>query len=169
MKYSTSFVAASIFAAGLLGGYRESGAEESMPNGILKMAEQPDGGGRSCSIPIKNGKWNLNDGEFGCSSDDYNYFKLDNSPSAVIIRFTSDGSHGGTECRWDGYAGNDWAFDIDTYKHPTTTGWVQLLDLKGFEPGRIIVAGVRLKQGRYESGDISDEVECVSIQVSDLP
>jgi hypothetical protein len=143
---------------------------DAIAAGNLRLAENSDGGGRSCSIPIppptpkdKPKHYNLADGaEAGCSDDDYSYFMLDNVPSTTLIGFSPD-----VDCPRDWSSGNNWFFQIKMYKQPTTTTWISILSLKGHKPGEIVKAGVMMGAEFYRSGDVDEELECVVFEVSD--
>lgn len=173
MKYLMRFVMGAMLVVGLQGCGRDSSvATEAqvdkpnanvMPQGVIKLAENPDGGGKSCSIPMSSQVWNL-DHTPGCNGDDYSYFMLDNVPSAALIRLESDFS-----CPKQDTSGNAWWFELETIKHPTTTIWISIASLKQQPDGKIIYPGLRLNTSYYRRGDLVAELECLEIEMSDLP
>lgn len=171
MRFFVRLILGSLFIFSFLVGCSQARAS-ALPEGYIRFAVEANGGGKGCSIPFKTGRWNLIDGAYGCSEDDYNYFMLDNVRSAATFRFSSDyatGAEGPNKCDWDGGGGNDWAFEVGTYKNPTTTIWIPISSLRGYYQGDIIKAGIRMIANRNESGDIDEELECVSIELSPLP
>jgi len=180
MKYLMRYVAGAVLAVGVgvLGGCHNSypatetqnAKSEAEPShfGFIRFAENMDGGGQSCAIPIKEGRYNLKDKNYACDDDVFSYFSFDAAPSAVRVRLHSD-FNTGFECNWKGGTGNDWTFDINTTKNPTTTGWISIASLRGQPEGTVVTPGVRMGRWQYRSGDIEAELECVSIHPSPLP
>lgn len=167
MRYSIRLAMVSIFVFAMLSGCRELYAM-----GSIKLAENADGGGRTCTIPFPDpdpaGKkhyynlWDMN--AVGCHDDVYSYFLLSNAPSVAKVEFNSD--YG---CKRSGSTHNEWWYDIETYKHNMTTGWISIASLNGVEVGEIVKAGVKLIVKHHDFGDIEAELECLTIRVSPLP
>jgi hypothetical protein len=139
---------------------------DAIAAGNLRFAEKSDGGGKSCSIPIPAPevgwkRYNLKDGDFGCNDDDYSYFMLDNVPSTTLISVSPD-----VNCPTGWSDGNNWFFQTKMYKQPTTTIWISILSLKGYQKGEIVKVGVMMNANSYRSGDVDAELECVEIHVS---
>ncbi|BCX68059.1 hypothetical protein [Pseudomonas izuensis] len=177
MRFLTMFSVATLFVIGLLAGcsvFNTAGAAS------LRLAENSDGGGKSCSITLpepneaalpddpeypdhKYHKWDL-DYMPGCDYDVYSYFSLDNAPSAAIFEFHSDEG-----CKREGSTHNEWWYGVQTYKQPTTTGWISIPTLNAHKVGDIVKAGVKMVRHHYDFGDIKAELECVRYYVSKRP
>jgi len=133
-----------------------------MPRGIIKLAENSDGSGKSCTLDIQETSaaqyFPMRD--TSCGNDNATFFKLENVPSATQIRFD------GAPCH---FGNHEWYFRVKTIIHPTETIWVNLEDLRGLPLLSVVVKGVLLetrnKPDNYSKGKLS----CVVVWRSELP
>lgn len=110
----------------------------------------------SCSIEIKKGTYKFNGGDNNsCTNDDMYFYRVDNAPSAALITL-----HAEDDCREEG---GDWHFQLRIYINPTTTGWLKISDLKNYNAGDIVTAGVMYQTGKYEKGSVGGKLSCVTI------
>lgn len=131
-----------------------------MPIGTLKLAQNSDGGGDSCSLTTAEDTY-YNMQYHGCKNDQMSYFQLSNVPSATEIQFDSEKCSGGS---------HRWTYRIKTIVHPTTTRWISFAELKGAQVNDIVVKGVRLIS-REDDGGVSPtgKLSCVRTKPSPLP
>ena len=131
-----------------------------MPSGTLRLAENSDGSGDSCSLTTKdNTYYNM---EFhGCKNDQMSFFKLDTVPSATEIQFDSEKCSGST---------HRWTYTIKTIVHPISTRWISFAELKDAQVDEIVVKGVRLIS-RQDDGGVSPKgkLSCVKTRPSPQP
>lgn len=132
------------------GGYKEVKAEE--PQGYIIFSQQPEGAGRTCSVPIRTGTTLMSDTD--CKNDVVSYFQLNNVPSAVVFSLNSEST-----CSSSG----DWYFTMRTIVHPITTIWLSIPSLKTRPNGEIIVKGLRMENNHYDHGNIEGKLSCVQI------
>jgi hypothetical protein len=160
-----------MFAAGLVLavsalGVQEALAESSVaiPDGSITFAQNPDGSGATCGFAFthKQDGYNFHKGESGCQYDKYNYFRLENVPSASSFKLWAKACDRADEKSWE--------YDLKTYINPTTTGWLYISALRAASEGAIFARGVILVTKKYsEVGDGIDELSCVWITRSSLP
>ncbi len=157
MKLSRLCALGLLSVVGAMGvGYREVKAQE--PEGYIIFSQQPDGAGRTCSVPIRTGTTNLSDTD--CKNDVASYVQLNNVPSAVVFSLNSEKNCSAT---------GDWYFTMRTIVHPTTTIWLSIPSLKTRPNDEIIVKGLRMVNNHYVSGNIEGKLSCVQIERSALP
>ncbi|MBO1539981.1 hypothetical protein [Pseudomonas sp. OA65] len=133
-----------------------------MPQGIIKLSANEDGGGKSCALIIREGTavQNFYMGNTACANDEARYFALENVPSATLIRFDD------SPC--DKYA-DQYMFTIKTIVHPTETRRIGLRELKDARVDSIIVRGVQLVKKENEGGFQDGKLSCVKVWRSALP
>ncbi|WP_434703515.1 hypothetical protein J3P85_21830 [Pseudomonas sp. Z1-12] len=134
----------------------------NMPQGLIRLSANADGGGKSCTLTIKEQVepqyFSMKD--TSCTNDEARYFVLDNVPSATQIRFD------GAPCS---FGHHEWYFKIKTIVHPTTTIRMNLRQLKDAPDGSIVVKGVVMLE-KEKPGDYSDgKLSCVVVWRSAVP
>lgn len=141
-----------------------------MENGTIVFAEKEDGGGKTCGVPtVPSPDFQLGDvyevsmdrDTHGCDNDIYNYVRFENVPSATKIELTSNYCYNVV---------SEWHFYLSTIVHPTTTGWLYIGSLSGFNEGGIVTKGVRLDEKIiHNPGDFINEFSCLRVTRSRLP
>lgn len=91
----------------------------------------------------------------GCGNDVATYVKFENVPSSTIVTLISEKSCDEGGARW-------W-FNVRTFKHPTTSKWVDISKLKDI-PNTVIVPGVMRTTGHYNYGNIKGKLSCAVIR-----
>lgn len=135
---------------------------ENMPQGSIKLSANADGGGKSCTLIIKETSvvQNFRMENTPCTNDEARYFALENVPSATQIRFDD------SPC--DKYH-DQYMFTIKTIVHPTETRRINLRELRDARVDSIIVKGVKLVKKDNEGGFNDGKLSCVKVWRSALP
>lgn len=165
-------IAGLVFALGA-GSIFQASAESVDPS--VKFAANADGGGNTCGIPAKYQApvepgdlygeeyvVSFDKDEHNCDNDQYNYFRLENVPSATKIVLRSDYCHDDDN--------KEWTFWLSTYINPTTTGWISIGSLASASVGELVTKGVKLEKKEVNGpGDYIRELSCVKITRSAKP
>lgn len=157
MRFSKLFAAGLMLVTGFIHATwalaGELADKVAYPDGVIKLFENPDGGGDSCSIAFKTGKYEMSS-TGNCKNDQYTYFQLDNVPSATRFKLYSEG-----DCNKH----PDWSYTMRTIVQPTTTAIISILDVSNSAEGSIVSRGVRLDKSYFHHGEIKGKLSCVMV------
>jgi hypothetical protein len=137
-----------------------AGEGRGLDDGSIKFAKEADGAS-TCTIRYMAGDYDfVGEEPDNCVNDEMSYFRLENVPSASQFELEKRRCH----------ESGGWVVTLTVFKNPTTTNWISIPSLRQYEPGDIIVAGLRLKE-KKEIGDddLKGELSCVRIRRSPLP
>ncbi|MGY2189918.1 hypothetical protein D3C81_998550 [compost metagenome] len=159
MSFFRVFVLGLSFAVGLL--EAQGVGAESLATPMIKFAENPDGSGSSCGLPLETSRVDFRSDSHGCVNDQMTYFRLENAPSATIFKLESERCAGTT---------HKWYFELKTYINPVSTGWLSIPSLKSAAETEIVTRGVMLVRKKIDTSEpIEGKLSCVDIQRSALP
>lgn len=158
-----------LLLAGLLAGCASTpvlGAEKGSvaSTGLVRFAQKMDGpqqpGGRQCSVAVdaigsRPKQTKMSDA--GCGNDVATFFKLEDVPSSTIVGLSSE-----KKC-W----GGDWWFSVRAAKHPTSSIWIDIRDLRNKKQGDIVAPGVVVWQSDYSNGNIEGKLSCAVLYMPD--
>ncbi len=124
----------------------------------------------SCSIPIPAPSYSMHTytlEDHGCKRNS-DYFSMSNVASAVEIRFYDQ-----VDCKevpvkpvFPPFE-NNWTAHVETIKHPTTTRWVKMTEVRDTPVRGIVVAGVQLLKKEVISTIVppwEHQLSCVKIR-----
>ncbi|MBV4518730.1 hypothetical protein KVG88_01550 [Pseudomonas sp. SWRI74] len=147
------------FAVGLLAA--QGVVADSLATPMIKFAENSDGGGDTCGLPLETSRVDFRSDDHGCVNDQMTYFRLENAPSATNFRLESEKCDGSTQ---------EWYFQLKTYINPVSTGWVSIPSLVSAAEGEIVVRGVMLVNKKINTSVPTEgKLSCVDIKRSPLP
>ncbi|WP_248797043.1 hypothetical protein [Pseudomonas sp. MWU13-2105] len=137
-------------------------AKAQEPEGYIVLAENENGTGDTCRLPIVTDYFNMK--YHGCKNDQMSFFRLESVPSATIIGFYSD-----YDCPEFDSPAPMWRYKIRTYIELTDTRFISIeRELNTANPGDIVVKGVRMEYKYHSGGQIKGKLSCVRIWKSDI-
>jgi len=148
-----------LFAGLLVSGCVGQTVQESGTQAAARImfAQKMDGpqqpGGKQCSVTVPAAGESKDFKMDGCGNDVVTFVKFDNVPSSTVVKLVSERS-----C-WEN---GDWWFNVRAIKHPTSSLWFDIRDLKGAY-NTIIVPGVMRTTGHYDHGNIEGKLSCARI------
>lgn len=96
---------------------------------------------------------------YSCGNDEVYSFYLKDVPAGSKIMFGSDWSATDNDCREP--QNSDWRFTVQAANGKTTTGYIQLNDLKDVKEGDLITAGLFLTKNQFRKENIEGKLSCV--------
>ncbi|KPW24380.1 putative lipoprotein [Pseudomonas cannabina pv. alisalensis] len=123
---------------------------------LIMLAENSDGGGKSCTFTAQDDTVYLNKGDHSCTNDQMSFIKLDNVRSAMKIYLES------RDCNDSG----GWVFGLETYIDPVTTPWISIDQLRSKPVDTIISRGVVVIRAYDGDENIKGKLSCVRVDVS---
>ncbi|WP_369990427.1 hypothetical protein [Pseudomonas xanthosomatis] len=140
-------------------------ALSAMAAGTIQFAEKYEAsepGGDRCSVPVPAAgspvkSISFKSGEYNCKNDQYRYFRFDDVPSPTFVVMTSD-----KQCD-----DNEWKMGVLTIKHPTSTSWKAIQDIRGTAMGGIVTPGIVKQEDNGKGGTDKGTLSCLEIYAPD--
>ncbi|QXH48401.1 hypothetical protein KSS93_10990 [Pseudomonas xanthosomatis] len=131
----------------------------AMAAGTIVMAEKFENGlpgGNQCSVPVPavgSGVTSIKLGSTSCKNDQVRYFRFVDVPSPTMVVFANDG-----EC-----GGGSWRLGVRAYKHPTTSEWKTLQEIRDTEMNKPVAVGIEKVDDNGKTDQIPGKLSCMEI------
>ena len=131
----------------------------AMAAATIQMAEKlvndlPEGNQCSVSVPpvgIPQETVYLRNTE--CQNDQVRYFRFVDVPSPTTVAFQND----------DDCDGTSWELRVKAIKHPTTSGWKSLQEIRTTATGQLVTIGVLKVYDNGDTDQIPGKLSCMQI------
>ncbi|MFJ4443664.1 hypothetical protein ACIPZ8_16415 [Pseudomonas sp. NPDC089422] len=158
MKTKTVYVLMVCFLSGCSSAWVDQQSSPQQNLGRIEFAEKMDGdqlpGGKRCSVSVPSkGNEQTKMTDAGCGDNVVSFFRFVDVPSTTVVLLSSE-----KRC-YDG----DWTFGVQAYKHPTTSKWAEIQELKNMPVDTIIQAGLIKSYDRYSHGNIKGKLSCAVV------
>ncbi|WP_153784832.1 hypothetical protein [Pseudomonas sp. EMN2] len=133
--------------------------------GTIEMSEKlindmPDG--NHCSVPVPAAgapQKTVYLKNTNCKNDQVRYFRFVNVPSPTTVAFQND----------DDCDGTSWELRVEAIKHPITSYWKSLQDIRTTATGGLVTIGVRKVHDNENPDQIPGKLSCMQIWPPESP
>ncbi|MGJ7549406.1 hypothetical protein [Pseudomonas alloputida] len=158
MKTKTVYVLMVCFLSSCSGAWADQKSSPQQDLGKIEFAQKMDGdqqpGGRQCTIMVQSqGQKDNKMKDTACKNDVVTFFRFVDVASTTEVQLSSE-----SKC-W----GEDWTFNVQAIKNPTTTKWIDIRTFSGKPKGTIIQPGLMLVYSRHDWGNIEGKLSCASV------